>query len=444
VIDDQGSSCERISTCAADGGEVGRLGEACAVQVTDRQDEVATSGAGGDRSASRAKRRAEIESTFALVHALQAQLLGMIRAAGEELDYVADGLNHLWEMVAHLGGLTAAGAREWCRTADALAGLPAIVAAFESGAVSWDKVRYAARFAEAGSDAHIASELPHHHADDIAYLAKKARAITRHQASEAEGAMFLRLRRNDDSTGMFLRGWMPGDSAARVAEVLEREAERLGPDDNGVCAPHERRLAEALEHIVADHQAAERDPDKASLIIRSDADVLVGERPGNAELYGDILIGFDTLRRLACDATVYFELTDGAGATIGVRRAHRDTPRWLRKLLQHRDRRCRFPGCRRRIRHFHHITYWTNGGRTDSDNLIGLCWHHHHLVHEGGWHIDGDADHTVDFVAPHGARLTSTPAPLDPKLRDRAERARRRTARRQQQRAQARASAPPC
>ena len=41
-------------------------------------------------------------------------------------------------------------------------------------------------------------------------------------------------------------------------------------------------------------------------------------------------------------------------------------------------RRCRHP-----IAHNHHLTWWSNGGRTDLDNLIGLCRKCHSLVHAG-------------------------------------------------------------
>ena len=35
------------------------------------------------------------------------------------------------------------------------------------------------------------------------------------------------------------------------------------------------------------------------------------------------------------------------------------------------------------ISHNHHLTWWSKGGRTDLDNLIGLCRKCHSLVHTG-------------------------------------------------------------
>jgi hypothetical protein len=61
------------------------------------------------------------------------------------------------------------------------------------------------------------------------------------------------------------------------------------------------------------------------------------------------------------------------------------------------------------------------GGPTDSWNIAGLCWSHHHLVHEGGWVIDGNPDIELTFTSPYGRVLTSRPRPLDPTVRRRAQ-----------------------
>ena len=50
-------------------------------------------------------------------------------------------------------------------------------------------------------------------------------------------------------------------------------------------------------------------------------------------------------------------------------------------------------------------------------NLAGLCWAHHHLVHEGGWTIRGNADHELTFTSPQDRKLTSGPPPLLPETR---------------------------
>lgn len=94
-------------------------------------------------------------------------------------------------------------------------------------------------------------------------------------------------------------------------------------------------------------------------------------------------------------------------------------PRWLRRRIARRDSRCRFPGCERPIRHRHHIRWWSKNGPTDANNLIGLCWWHHRLVHEGGWTILGNLEHEVTFRSPYGRELRSKPNPLRSDIRRR-------------------------
>ena len=74
--------------------------------------------------------------------------------------------------------------------------------------------------------------------------------------------------------------------------------------------------------------------------------------------------------------------------TSGARRVR--FPPAIRRALNARDARCRFPGCTARHCDAHHITHWADGGGTSLDNLLLLCRRHHRLVHEGGLDIERD------------------------------------------------------
>ena len=50
----------------------------------------------------------------------------------------------------------------------------------------------------------------------------------------------------------------------------------------------------------------------------------------------------------------------------------------------------------------HHIVPWKPGGRTDLDNLVLLCLHHHGLVHRKGWTMSGNANGELTIVGPNG------------------------------------------
>jgi hypothetical protein len=90
------------------------------------------------------------------------------------------------------------------------------------------------------------------------------------------------------------------------------------------------------------------------------------------------------LRRVTCDSGMVAVSETGQGMTVGHRT--RSIPSTMRRALMVRDHGCRFPGCtHHQFLHGHHIRHWLHGGETSMDNLVMLCSHHHHLVHEGGF-----------------------------------------------------------
>lgn len=86
---------------------------------------------------------------------------------------------------------------------------------------------------------------------------------------------------------------------------------------------------------------------------------------------------------------------------------------WLALLL--RDRTCRYPGCDRGPRwcQAHHLAEWdADGGRTDLDNLILLCWEHHRSLHRRALHLTpvGDGTYTLTHEAPAPPRPAAASA----------------------------------
>jgi hypothetical protein len=97
------------------------------------------------------------------------------------------------------------------------------------------------------------------------------------------------------------------------------------------------------------------------------------------------------------------------GTVLDVGRKTRTIPTAIRRALDARDGRCRFPGCTARRCDAHHIEHWADGGATALDNLVLLCRRHHRLVHEGGYGVELAAG-DVRFIRPDGRRLAMAPA----------------------------------
>lgn len=95
------------------------------------------------------------------------------------------------------------------------------------------------------------------------------------------------------------------------------------------------------------------------------------------------LLGPETVRRLACDASLIPLVLGTGGEILDWGRAKRlFTPAQTARLWL-RDGGCTFPGCDSPAQwaDAHHLVHWADGGPTDLGNSALLCGHHHQLVH---------------------------------------------------------------
>jgi hypothetical protein len=189
-------------------------------------------------------------------------------------------------------------------------------------------------------------------------------------------------------------------SLAKPAPVKDEHGHLLEPDRR----PPDARMHDAFAHLL-DH--ALRSPDlpahggtPATLIIRADANDLLGQITG-ANSAAD-RAGFGT-----CEDGTRLPIQDvkaltGEAEIIRLIFAkEKPEPLYLgrtRRLATHaqtmalvaRDKGCTFPGCDKSPKwcQRHHLIDWLHGGKTDLDNLTLLCAYHHYRFAEHGWTAD--------------------------------------------------------
>ena len=151
-----------------------------------------------------------------------------------------------------------------------------------------------------------------------------------------------------------------------------------------------RDLLARLEHITGDADRTGNSPDDTT------ASQATGRsfRPDAPKgLTGTMLftgpVTAATVRKIACDADIIPVLLGGEGRILDIGRASRVFPPHIRKALTARDQGCAFPGCTIPAPwcEAHHITYWSRGGPTGTENGTLLCSHHHHVIHKEQWTI---------------------------------------------------------
>jgi hypothetical protein len=119
----------------------------------------------------------------------------------------------------------------------------------------------------------------------------------------------------------------------------------------------------------------------------------------------------DVIRNLlTCDGTIVPTFVDN-GHPIGVGRSLRIVPDRTRRLVEHRDKKCRVPWCHNdRWLEVHHIVHWIDGGPTETWNLAGLCPACHRQHHLGLLGIAGNADDPNGLVFTDQSGVVIDPA----------------------------------
>jgi hypothetical protein len=313
--------------------------------------------------------------------------------------------------------VTRSEAKEWVRVAWALEDLPSIARAHAARRLSWSQVWFVTRFATPDDDAEWAERARFLSAADLFVEAERRRHVTSRQAEDVHNRRAVVTWWDEETSELNLRGRFGPDQGTVVERALAQRAEQL-PKDERAEMPGDARMADALANALASPGDGAAAP-PVTLVVHADASTLSGEREQQQPVLAETATGRRlapaAVRRLACESNVDLVL-ESDGRPVGIGRAGRVVPPWLKRLLAHRDRgRCRFPGCEsERWVDAHHIHHWADGGPTDLDNLVLLCDAHHRLIHEGGWRISGHSAWLLRFHDPRGRVLA--PPDLQPEL----------------------------
>jgi len=190
--------------------------------------------------------------------------------------------------------------------------------------------------------------------------------------------------------------------------------------DHEVLLEPDPTLTEPAPTTRADDSAESRRPARDA---SSDGSPASTVQHGQAHYQHGPAMTAEMARRLLCDTTFRLWADDlSTGRPLGYGRTRRTVTAVQRRLLLQRDHgRCAVPGCSNtRFLHAHHVVHWLYGGRTDPDNLVMLCTHHHGQVHDGHLRIGAGGGgrftfHTGDgrIIAPVPTPPAGRPAPLD-------------------------------
>jgi Domain of unknown function (DUF222)/HNH endonuclease len=366
----------------------------------------------------------EIAELSANLEAATARLLDLIR----EFDARAGWNTGFSSCAAWLSwrvGLDLGAARERVRVARALGTLPRLAQALAHGELSYAKVRALTRIATPESEEQLLKFARTGTADHVERLVRGWRRVDRiaeaHETAQRHKGRALRVHQDEDGM-VTVKGRLEPEVGALFMQALAAAREKLYqqkratetpsiPEDVSAETPtFAQQQADALALLAETALHHGIDPgapgERYQVVVHVDAPALADpDQPGQSVLDDGTHVSAETSRRLACDASRVVMQHARDGRVVEVAARTRTIPPALRRALQHRDRGCRFPGCRVRFGQGHHIRHWAQGGPTTLSNLALLCRRHHRCVHEEGYQVDRLSNGELEFRRPDGRLL---------------------------------------
>lgn len=218
----------------------------------------------------------------------------------------------------------------------------------------------------------------------------------------------LSLRQDALSHQWRLSAVLDAATGARLHEILERATSRIEPGDLAPSDPIERaswRRAAALVQLV-EHGTTERPvvvADHRGPAVVHDWGAANGIPPSLTEwlvAYANPMV-----------IEIRPDGTPSSSQRLDWGRERRHATAAQRRALRALYPGCAVPGCSVPFHRcdVHHVIEWLSGGRTDLDNLLPLCAHHHTLAHAEGWQLTLTPDRTLTIAYPGGRVTTAGP-----------------------------------
>ncbi|NOY57104.1 MAG: DUF222 domain-containing protein [Actinobacteria bacterium] len=308
---------------------------------------------------------------------------------------LGDGCRSMCEWVSSRLDVAPETASALTHTAKALTDAPGVGDALSAGRVSFDRAVELCRYAATGADDPVESVW---HLD-IAGLRRAVahrRRLTRRQQTASFTDRYVAMQPNLDETSWHLWGILGGVDGRIVEEALVHRADRFPALPDGTRPTLGQRNADALISIAQDSLDATTATGTAaplvSIFVNAGEAARTGAETGVC-LDTGIRIGPESLAEALCTGSIE-TITVAGERPLTVGRKTRVISPPLRRAILHRDHgSCTADGCTSRYRlQPHHVTPFSQGGRTDPDNLTTLCWYHHHVVIHGmGYTIDHDS-----------------------------------------------------
>jgi hypothetical protein len=377
-----------------------------------------------------------IQTAQDALDAAKAEALAEIDATAA---YEVDGASTLNTWVRNELRMTASDAQVLVRAAATCAALPLVGAASAEGSIRADHVK-----AFTYGLKHLGPEVMDRYEEAFVVVAQnqnpaelfeKMRSLREAMFPDDLEKNYLRGREKEDITitalleGWHVSGFLGPVVGAKFKAVLDSVSAPHGEDDERTGAERRVQGLDDLLSSILDNGLPSDKGVRPHMSVFADADTVEAaaehvknetEKPGQvhepapgepAKLAGFGSIGPSLLMYFLCisDFTAFLMQQDGdrrQAQILNVGRTYRlATMKQRRGVIARQEGVCAAPGCNHTHLEVHHVIWYSRGGTTDLDQLIGLCTRCHHLVHKNRLVITGNATDGFDFTTRTGRPL---------------------------------------
>ena len=255
-----------------------------------------------------------------------------------------------------------------------------------------DRVAITAMLIQSGADQDVIDESRGRDIAGVRRMASARRRMTSRDEFDTFSYRFLHIQPSLDDARWKLWGQLSGVDGRIVEKAIHTAVDSF-PDNPDTTAGQVR--ADGLVSVASEWLSGEiGGHDLAAEIFIDGGLAAVTDGEAGASVVAGPRVGPNILAEILCAGTgrlIVFD--DGTGAVSTTPRS-RTIPAAVRRLVFQRDgHRCVIAGCQSRTRlQPHHLVPYSAGGRHDPDNLITVCWYHHHVViHQQGRSVDPDS-----------------------------------------------------
>ena len=335
------------------------------------------------------QREQQLIDDESLIGRLRARQMANLEFLDRAQVATGDGSRSLSEWVSTRLDVSLVSAKSLVRTMRRTTDWSDLREALASGEVSYDRVEALSRIPD---DVGLLSHL------DVGGVYREAARRTRITAEseiKTAEANHLFLQYTLDETWARIQGGLDGYSASQVQKRLTSIADAQPDLPDGTRGDRSWRRATALVQLCTSGSGENAPPAQVTVFVDAKEAVEANGESGMM-LEAGPKVGQKALEAILCDAYTEVTVNSEDGIPMVYGRGSRTAPPVLKRAVIRRGGGvCGADGCNSRYRlEAHHQTPWSEGGSTDPDDLIALCWFHHHIViHQRGFQIYRHPDH---------------------------------------------------